>query len=319
MINVLIVGGAGFIGVNLNNYLSNQKFINSILIVDNLSSTDKLLSKINFKKTKLFKRDISDFVNNKKLFKNIDIIIHLAANPDISLASTQPKIDFDKGTKITQDVIEIARKNEIKKLIFSSGSGVYGMQGSKFLKENFSPLQPISTYGASKLASEALLSAYSYLFNIDSIIFRFGNVVGRYQTHGVMYDMLYKIKKNPNNVEVLGNGMQKKPYIHVDEVVEAISFFIKKPKQINKLNIYNLAPKNTITVKKILSIIVKEIKNKKNFKIKFKFQKSKYGWLGDVPVLKLDCKKFNAEVYKFSSNSIESAKKAVKELVNEIL
>lgn len=320
MYNILVIGGAGFIGTNLNNYLSNKKFVKSILIIDNLSSTKKLLLKLDLKKSTLIKKDISDLINNKKLFKKIDIIVHLAANPDISLASTHPKIDFDKGTKITQDVIEIARKNNIKKIIFSSGSGVYGMQGSKSLKENFSPLEPISTYGASKLASEALLHSYSYLFNINSIIFRFGNVVGRYQTHGVMYDMLHKIKNNPYSVEVLGDGNQNKPYIHVDEVVQAISYFIKNPKNINKAITYNLAPKNTITVRKILSLIDIEAKKKfKDLKIKYNFQNSKYGWLGDVPILKLNCNKFSKEVYKFESDSIISAKKAIKELIAEIL
>ena len=149
-------------------------------------------------------------------------MIHLASNPDIAAAATNPMIDFDQGTLLTQNVVEAMRRTGTRQILYASGSGVYGDLGEFEPDEDYGPMVPVSTYGASKLAGEALISSYCAMFDLTGCAFRFGNVVGPRQTHGVGFDFLRQLLADDANLTILGDGCQSKSYIHVSDVIAAV-------------------------------------------------------------------------------------------------
>src|SRR5260370_39390079 len=146
----------------------------------------------------------------------------LGSNPDTARAGKEPDIDFRQGTYLTNIVLEAMRRSGATRILYASGSGIYGDLGNQEAHENYGPLIPISTYGASKLAGEALIAAYCHMFDFGGRVFRFGNVVGPRQTHGVGFDFLRQLLANPRKLRILGDGTQSKPYIHVRDVIEAV-------------------------------------------------------------------------------------------------
>ncbi len=154
--------------------------------------------------------------------KGCATVIHLASNPDIARATTEPAIDFDAGTFLTHRVVEAMRLSGARRILYASGSGVYGDLGDLIVDEDHGPLLPISTYGASKLAGEALISAYAHMFGLTGCVFRFGNVVGPHQTHGVGFDFIRRLLKDPSHLRILGDGRQSKSYVHVRDVIDAV-------------------------------------------------------------------------------------------------
>ncbi len=149
-----------------------------------------------------------------------DTVIHLASNPDIARAAVEPDIDFREGTFLTQQIVEAMRRTGTPNLLYASGSGVYGDLKDHEAQEDFGPLVPVSTYGASKLAGEALIASYCAMFDLRACAFRFGNVVGARQTHGVGFDFIRRLRVQPDRLRILGDGLQSKSYIHVDDVIE---------------------------------------------------------------------------------------------------
>src|SRR6185437_9048915 len=147
---------------------------------------------------------------------------HLASNPDIARAATEPEIDFYQGTVLTNNVVEAMRRAGVSRILYASGSGVYGEIGDTEAQEDFGPLIPVSTYGASKLAGEALISSYCSMFGLTACIFRFGNVVGPRQTHGVGFDFVRRLAADPTELRILGDGQQSKSYVHVSDVISAV-------------------------------------------------------------------------------------------------
>ena len=220
---VLVVGGAGFIGSHVVDYLLGKNIANSVVVYDNFSAGQRahLRQHKDDRRVLTCAKDIYD----SEIFaaaEGAGLAIHLAANPDIAKALTEPDIDFHQGTALTQIVLEALRKGGCRHLLYASGSGVYGDVGSERAGENFAPMLPISTYGASKLACEALICSYCAMFGLTASAFRFGNVVGGRQTHGVAYDFLRKLRGDPSKLEVMGNGHQSKPYIDVEDALKAM-------------------------------------------------------------------------------------------------
>ena len=217
MKKIIVTGGAGFIGSHLCERL--VKAGSSVRVFDNFSSGNRNHEKIlRAAGVEVIEGDLSDKDAVLRACENRDTVFHLAANPDISKAVSFPEIDFFQGTVLAQNVFEAARRVGISKIVYFSGSGVYGEHGSVVLAENHGPMRPISTYGASKLGCEALLCSYSHMFGIKSVAFRFANVVGGRQTHGVGFDFLRRLKKDPTKLVILGDGSQSKSYIHVVDV-----------------------------------------------------------------------------------------------------
>ena len=218
-----LTGGAGFIGSHITEKLLSDTHTKQVYIYDNFSSsTQNNLNFIDDSRLIVIEADLRDKHRlYSELDEDVDMVFHLAANPDISKAESNPSLDFDQGTKLTNNLLEVIRLKGIKTLIYTSGSGVYGEKDIEF-DENYGPLTPISPYAANKIASEALISSYCHMFNINARVFRFANVIGKRQTHGVGYDFIHKLNLNKVRLDVLGDGNQCKSYIHIYDVINAI-------------------------------------------------------------------------------------------------
>jgi UDP-glucose 4-epimerase len=302
-----ILGGAGFIGSNLIEALLDQGI--QVLSVDNYCSgtfghISKYLSNKNFDCVSL---DISNTDSLSTLLKGFDTVVHLASNPDIARAQIEPRIDFVSGTALTESVMEASRKSRVKTVLYASGSGVYGDQGSTLLDEK-SSLNPISTYGASKLAGEGLMAAYSHMFEVRTISFRFANVVGPNQTHGVGFDFLKKLKSNPKNLEILGDGLQSKPYVHVHDVISAMLIAESESVQISE--IYNVSYQDTLSVNEIADLAVSACGLRVE-EVDYTYSGGKRGWRADVPIVRLNSQKIEKIGWRPTYSSLDAMKNAL--------
>lgn len=283
----LIVGGAGFIGSHFVEQLLSLPAVESVIAYDNLSSGGRTSLKPNAGdgRFRLVEADVRHFDRLKTCCQEADVVIHLASNPDIARAAKVPAVDFDDGTALTNLVLEAARLGGVGRVLYASGSGVYGEVGDLVVGEDHGPLLPISTYGASKLAGEALLAAYCHMFGLRGRAFRFANVVGPRQTHGVGYDFLRRLLKDPTELRILGDGRQSKPYIHVDDIVSAVLLALAAEDP--TYQVYNVAPTDHLTVREIADLTV-EVLGLDPGAVAYRFTGGDRGWRGDVPVVRLD-------------------------------
>ena len=235
--------------------------------------------------------DVRDLSALRRAIANHDVVIHLAANSDIAKAVEQPRIDFEAGTLLTQNVLEAMRETSVARIVFTSGSGVYGDVPPGKIPEDYPHLRPISTYGASKLASESLISAYCHMFGMVGTVVRFANVVGPMMTHGVTYDFIHRLKKQPRQLAILGDGNQTKPYIHVDDVIDAVLLLLKR--QTTSYDCYNVASEDQLTVRQIAGLVVEEMGLGA---VTYKFTGGDRGWRADVPVYHLDSRRLRARL-----------------------
>ncbi len=308
---IFITGGAGFIGSNLIDSLIKDNYIT---VYDNLSSGQKSYLKpyFNKKNFRFIKGNLLDTKKLKKAIKKHDIVWHLAANPDIAKSMKQPRLDFEQGIMAIFNVLEAMRINKVRKIVFASGSGVYGDQGTEYTAEDFGPLLPVSMYGASKLAAEGLISAFCYMFDMQGWIFRPANIVGRRQTHGVGLDFIKKLKKNPKELKILGDGTQSKSYIHVDDFIGAMLLVVRKSN--DRVNLLNVALNTFTSVKDIARIVVEEMGLKN---VKFKYTGGSKGWKGDVPKVRMDIKKIKKLGWRAKLTSNQAIKRSIKDLLLE--
>ncbi len=277
----LITGGAGFIGSNLAQELSKK---NNITIIDNLSTGFReFLPK--HRNIKFIRCDLLDKNKLIKIFKGHEIIFHLAANADIRFGLDHPKKDLEQNAIVTFNVLEAMRFNKIKKIVFTSTAPVYGMNKIFPTPENAKMTYQNSLYGASKLYCEGLISSYCEGYNFQSWIFRFVSVLGPGYSHGHVFDFVNKLLKNSKKIKILGDGKQKKSYIHIFDVINAIKIALQKSDQ--KVNIFNLGHNNYINVNKSIKII----ETLMNLKPKRFYTGGKSGWVGDLPFVFLDNKK----------------------------
>jgi UDP-glucose 4-epimerase len=307
----LIIGGAGFIGSHLVNRLLNEEKVSKVVIYDNFSS-GKMWHLEDLKDNKnlsIIEADIKEMDKLTAAMENIDVVYHFASNPDISKAVTQPDIDFWEGTFLTNNILEAMRKKNVKKLVYASGSGVYGDTGITEVDEDYSPMLPISTYGASKLACEALISSYCYMFDINAAAFRFANVVGPHQTHGVGYDFIKRLLQNPKELAILGDGTQSKSYIYVSDIINAIRHI--ELKFLIEFNYYNVGTLDSISVTEIADIVtgIMHLKD-----VKYSYSGGKRGWKGDVPVIRLNSGKIRNLGWQNKYNTTEAITLSVKSM-----
>lgn len=290
MINhhALVIGGAGFIGSSVVKRLLANDETNKVVVYDNLASgsLDRLPQddRIDF-----VEGDVKDVERLTKAAAGSEICFLFAANPDIAAAVNDPSIDFREGTLLTQNALEAIRVNGIGRLVYASGSGVYGDIGEHNASEDHGPLLPISTYGASKLGCEALISAYCHMFGLNASAFRFANVVGPRQTHGVTFDFVRKLLKDPSKLDILGDGSQSKSYIHVEDVIDAMLLIADQAKP--GFEVFNVGTDQYITVTEIAELVIKALELDG---VELAYTGGDRGWKGDVPVVRFSSDKIRA-------------------------
>lgn len=310
--NILVAGGAGFIGSHLTDSLLAEG--NMVICADKLIMGDKNIGHLkdndNFR---FYDAELAYQDNVDRIFgeNQVDVVYHLAANSDIQKGGKEPSIDFNDTLLTTRTLLEGMRKAGVRKMFFASTSAVYGEMPDVELTETTGGLMPVSYYGGAKLASEALISSYVSMCDMSAVIFRFPNVIGPRLTHGAVFDFIRKLRKNPAELEILGNGTQCKPYIYVLDLVEAIMNLTRKfePGEV----IYNISVNSPgTTVTHIAEIVAEELGLKK---VKFCYTGGDRGWKGDVPRFCYDISKVLSTGWSPKHTSDEAVMQTVKDAV----
>jgi len=315
--NVLVTGGAGFIGSHLVDALMARG--DEVCVFDNLStgSLENVRYWLESPDFTFIKGDLLSPVDLEKLkIESYSLIIHLAANPEVKIGSTDPNIHFQQNILATHSILELVRKAESRPtLVFASTSTVYGEASKIPTPEDYAPLKPISTYGASKLACEALITAYAYTYGFRAVIYRLANIVGPRSRHGVIFDFIQKLRRNPEELEILGDGTQTKSYLHVSDCVEAMLLGLEKSRE--QVQIFNVGSEDQVDVKTIAQIVIEEMKLK-NVKLTFTGgTDGGRGWKGDVKNMLLDICKLKALGWKPKLHSKQAVREAAKSLIRE--
>ena len=309
---ILVTGGAGFIGSHLDDALITRG--HQLTIVDNLvlgrkENIEHLIGNPNFR---FIEVDLLDMPKMREIFTEgkFDMVYHLAANSDIQKGGKDPMVDYNLTFNTTFNVLQLLKEFEIKKFFFASTSAIYG-ETYDVLNEDYGPLKPVSNYGAGKLASEAFISAFSSTYGIQTWITRFPNVVGERFTHGVIYDFIKKLRNNPEELEVLGNGEQCKPYVYVKDLVEAILYVIDNASE--KYNVYMIGSDSRTKVKEIAAMVIEEM----GLNAKIRYTGGDRGWVGDVPEFRYDLTKINKLGWTAPHNSNESVRLAIQKALGK--
>ncbi|MCZ7397692.1 MAG: NAD-dependent epimerase/dehydratase family protein [Candidatus Methanoperedens sp.] len=304
---IIVTGGAGFIGSHIVDRLLSLG--NEVTVIDNLSSGRMEFLKAHSRDPnfKLVKLDLLDTEKLNKAIAGADMIYHLAANPDVRLGAADTKVHLEQNIIATYNVLEAMRINKLKNIAFTSTSTVYGEAAIIPTPENYGPLIPISLYGASKLACEALITSYCHTFEMNSWIFRFANIVGPRSTHGIIVDFINKLRNDPHALEILGDGQQRKSYLHVSDCVEAMLFAVENSHEM--ANIFNIGSDDTINSTQIGEIVVMEMGLKN---AKFSYTGGKRGWKGDVPRMLLSIEKIKSLGWKPLHDSHSSVVEATR-------
>ncbi len=304
-----VTGGAGFIGSHLVDRLLNEK--HEVTVFDDMSSGKEefIAHHFNNPNFNFIKEDLINKTQVEKEIKDHDVVFHIAANPDVRSGADNPSI-AEKDIQATYNLLDAMRMQNIKKIVFSSSSVIYGETPAIPLPENYGPLLPISVYGAAKLASEGLISSFAHTFNMQAWIYRFANVVGIRGTHGVIVDFINKLRKNPNELEILGDGKQRKPYLYVTECVDGIMHGFNHSDQ--EINVFNLGVNSITDVTRIGELVKKELGLEN---ATFSYTGGKRGWKGDVPHFQFDINKIKNLGWQPKLSSDDAVRKAIQDLL----
>jgi len=305
----VVTGGAGFIGSHLVDSLVNQG--KEVVVIDSLVAGKKetIAGHLKSGKVRLVHKDLlkdgwqDDLIGAARVW-------HLAADPDVRQSAMTPDPTFNNNIVATYRVLEAMRAGKVPALVFTSTSTVYGNAAVIPTPETCTPLEPVSVYGASKLACEALISAYSHSFAMKAWQFRFANIIGARSGHGVITDFVRKLRENPKELEILGDGKQTKSYLEVHECIDCMHFAIRHAK--DPVNTFNIGSEDWIDVRAIADVILEEM-NLKN--VKYRFTGGSVGWVGDVPKMQLGIDKVKALGWKPQKGSRESVRIAVRAAV----
>jgi UDP-glucose 4-epimerase len=312
---VLVTGGAGFIGSYLVDRLLNDGI--KVHVLDNLSTGNiehiKRWNNNNNNNFRFFKLDLVhdpiEYYGDR-----YSTIFHLAANPDVRSSSINPKEHFEQNIISTFNILEYARKHDIDTFVFTSSSTVYGEPNVIPTPED-TLLMPISMYGASKAACESLICSYAHMYGIKAVIYRLANVIGVRSTHGVIYDFINKLIRNKNMLEILGNGKQRKSYIHVNDCINAMLIGLNSN---DKVNIFNVGSDDYIDVITIADIIINAL-GLSDVQLKFIDNGDGRGWKGDVKVMLLDTTKLKRLGWRAMYNSEEAVRVTVNDIIKNII
>ncbi len=303
---MLITGGAGFIGSKLVKFLLEKN--NHIIVFDNFSSRNNLHN-VQSKHLEIIKGDCSSTSDLQKIPSQVEIIFHLAADPEVRLTMTNAASIFKNNIISTYNLLEWASKTAAHTIVFTSSSAVYG-DATIIPTPESHPCIPISLYGASKVACESLISAYCYTYNKRGIAIRLANIVGPSTTHGILFDMIKKLKNNSKELEILGDGNQNKSYLYIDDCISGIIHLLEHSN--TNFDIYNLGSDSQVSVKEIVDIILNELSFSNVKKIFTGGIDGGRGWIGDVKKMLLDINKIKSSGWCPTLNSNNAIRKTVR-------
>jgi UDP-glucose 4-epimerase len=312
--SILVTGGAGFIGSNLVNRLLAEN--EEVHVLDNLSS-GKMESLERARKNPKFHFHREDLLNEALAIpSDCKTIYHLAANPEVRIGFANPDLHFTQNVVATFNLLEAARKIDAETLLFTSTSTVYGDARNTPTPEEYAPMEPISMYGASKLACESIIISYAHTYGIKTVIYRLANIIGADSTHGVIFDFANKLLRDSSRLEVLGDGTQNKSYLHISDCISAI--LVGHRKSTGKVTVFNVGSRDRIDVKEIASTVINAMKMT-GTKIEFTGGVDDgRGWKGDVKNMLLDVSKIMSIGWKPKYGSLEAVKLTAEELASGV-
>jgi UDP-glucose 4-epimerase len=310
----LVTGGAGFIGSHLVDRLVARG--DEVVVVDDLSSgvIGFIQDHIDSGNITFHQVDITDIESLKPTMTGVDMVFHLAANPDIRLGTRVTDTDLRQGTIATYNLLEAMRLSDVKKIAFASSSVVYGEDAPMPTPEDHGPCMPISLYGASKQAGEGLISSWVGTFGFQAWVFRFANIIGERGTHGVIFDFIHKLKADPTRLEVLGNGRQEKSYMEVGECADAILHVISNTN--DSLNLCNLGSNDTCSVTRIAEIVIAATGN---VGAVIEYTGGDRGWAGDIPKARLSIDRMKSLGFDINYDSDDAVRHTAEVLIKEIM
>jgi UDP-glucose 4-epimerase len=313
---VLVTGGAGFIGSYLVDGLISRGF--KVRVVDNLSSGNmkNLETWLNDSRFELFRGDLKDQDVACRSVHGVEVVFHLAANPEVRLVEASPSVHFRENLLTTFNILEAMRGSEAAKLIvFFSSSTVYGEPYEIPTPEDYSPLVPVSIYGASKLGCEALISSYCNTFGLKGLVLRLANIVGGRSGHGVIVDFVRKLQKNSTELEILGDGSQSKSYLYIGDLVEAVFVVLESFLRCGKFDVYNAGSLDRVDVGHIAEIVCDEMGLET---VRFRFTggvDGGRGWKGDVKTMLISTTKLLGLGWRPKFNSEEAIRQSCREFL----
>jgi UDP-glucose 4-epimerase len=310
----LVTGGAGFIGSHLVDFL--LKSDEPVRILDNLSSGDltNLSSSLSSSMLKVFQGDVLDREIVLEALKDCDVVFHLAANPEVRSEKASPHEHFKQNIEATYNLLECIREvGGVELFVFASTSTVYGEPSEIPTPESYGPLKPISHYGASKLASEALSMSYASMCEFGCVIYRLANVIGPRSNHGVIYDFVKKLKEAPSRLEVLGDGTQSKSYLYVDDCIAGMMAGLDDIDR--DICVYNLGSKDRVDVMSIAKAVIEAMALEKVELCTTGGVSGGRGWKGDVKKMQLDMSLLNSRGWRAKLSSMEAISETARNIV----
>lgn len=314
--DALVTGGAGFIGSHLVEALMKRGF--SVSIIDNLSSGSKknLESVLNNQNLKFHVGDCRSDDDLDKALKGVHTVFHFAANPEVRLEYTDPVMCYENNIMATYILLEKIRRSNVDTIVLASSSTVYGDARIIPTPEDYGPLEPISVYGASKLACEALVSSYCHSFKKRGTILRLANIIGPRGSHGVIFDFIKKLKMNSSELEILGDGTQAKSYLYIDDFIEAVNKILQL--EDGRVSIYNVGSSDQTKVIEIAKIVMDEMGlNRAHLRFSGGLNDGR-GWVGDVKKMCLDTRRIKSLGWKPKLGSTEAVRETARHLVKEL-
>jgi len=294
---VLVTGGAGFIGSHLVDRLMSEGC--RVIVVDDLSSgrVENVKPWLDDPSFRFVKDDLKNLGSWVGEFKDVDAVFHYAANPEVRVSVTEPRIHFEENLQATFNVLEACRSFKVPYLVFASTSTVYGDAEVIPTPEDYHPLKPISVYGAVKLACETLIGTYTRLYGLKALILRYANVVGPRMSHGVIIDFIRKLKADSKRLEILGDGSQRKSYLYVEDAVNATLKALDQMIGSDELmEVFNVGSEDWVNVKQIADIIVEAMGLRDVEYVYRPATDDGRGWLGDVKTMLLDISKIKRNI-----------------------
>ena len=313
----LVTGGAGFIGSSLCNELADDGW--DLTVLDNLSTgsrknLDQIVNSARANDLKIIEGDCTRLKSVTDALRHCDTIFHFAANPEIRMDRASPIDCFRQNVYATYVILEAMRQSRANTMVFASSSTVYGESKVLPTPEEYSPLDPISIYAGSKLGCEAMVTSYCHAFGRRGVILRLANVVGPRSWHGVVPDFMARLRQNPRDLEILGDGTQTKSYVYIDDCVKAI--FRAQEVSEGPAEIFNVGSEDQIDVKTIGHLVAEEI-GLKNLKLRFdRTTPDGRGWPGDIKKMLLDIRKLKSKGWTPKYNSSEAIRKTVRSILN---